>query len=266
MAVFILIPIIAPLLGAAIVSMASWRWVFGTCIAAGAAMALWAIRLPETLHDEHRLELRFGRVLTAARFVVSDRQAVGSTLAMTFLYGSFMGYLASSEIIIGQGFGRPALFPFTFAGFAGLMGLSMLTNARVVVRVGSARMVRVLLGAYVAASALLVSVAIAANGQPPFWMFIVGTAPLLMMHAMLIPNLNALAMTHMAPVAGTASSIIGATQIAGGAALGALIDQSYNGTVAPLWVGFAVYGILAAAAATWARRAPARTAQDLAAR
>src|SRR5687768_12646259 len=76
MAVFILVPIAAPALGAAIVSVGSWRWVFGACMVAVSIMALWAVRLPETLHEEHRRELRFSRVLQAAKFVASNRQSL----------------------------------------------------------------------------------------------------------------------------------------------------------------------------------------------
>ena len=83
MALFVLVPIIAPSLGAAVVSVTSWRWLFVGCMAATVGMALWTRRLPETLHPEHRLELRFGRLASAARMVVSDRQALAYTLAQT---------------------------------------------------------------------------------------------------------------------------------------------------------------------------------------
>lgn len=254
MAVFLLVPILAPLLGAVIVSLGTWRMVFGVCVLIAGIMMLWAIRLPETLRDEHRLELQFSRVATAMRFVVADRAAVGHTLAITALYGAFFAYLASSEVIIAQTYGRPGLFPFVFGGLAAVMGTTMITNGRIVGRFGTQRLTHLALVWYSGLGIVLVGVAIATGGRPSLAVFIAGMAGLLVGHAVLIPNLNALAMANMAPVAGTASALIGGTQMLAGAGLGALVDQAYQGTVLPLWVGFAAYGLLSLATVTWTER------------
>ncbi len=245
LAVFLLVPVVAPLLGAGIVAVASWRWVFGVCVICAVAMSLWALRMPETLPPERRLELRFGRIATAARFVLTDRRAVGYTLATTALFGAFMSYLASSEIIIDQAFGRPEAFPYVFAGLSIVMGVGMMTNARIVERLGTRTVSNRALLLYVVFALGLVAIAIPSGGRPPLWLFLVGMSGLLIAHALIIPNYNSISMTNMAPVAGTASAVVGSTQMAGGAALGALVDQSFDGTVLPLWSAFAVFGIVA---------------------
>jgi DHA1 family bicyclomycin/chloramphenicol resistance-like MFS transporter len=74
-------------------------------------------------------------------------------------------------------------------------------------------------------------------------------------HALLVPNMNSIAMGPMAEVAGTASSIMGAAQLGVGALLAALLDRAFDGTVTPLSFGFLGYGLLAAALVTWAERA-----------
>ena len=51
-------------------------------------------------------------------------------------------------------------------------------------------------------------------------------------------NFNAMAMEPLGHVAGTASSVLGFTQTIGGATIGALIGQEFNGTVTPLAIGF----------------------------
>jgi DHA1 family bicyclomycin/chloramphenicol resistance-like MFS transporter len=66
-------------------------------------------------------------------------------------------------------------------------------------------------------------------------------------HALLLPNLNTIAMEPMAAVAGTASSIIGAVQTAAGALLGSVIDAAYDGTVRALSIGFMACGLVALA-------------------
>ena len=254
MAVFILVPVVAPALGAAIVAVGSWRWVFGVCMLAVSVMAIWAVRLPETLREEHRRELRFSRIFEAARFVVADRQTLTYGLAMTALYGAFSSYLASSEIIFGEAFDRAAVFPVIFGGLAIVMGGAMLANARIVGRVGTRRLAHTVLLAYVGLAAALAVVAVLTDGRPPLAVFLVAMAAMLSSHALLIPNFNTMAMAPMATVAGTASSVIGAVQIAGGALLGAVLDRAFDGTIRPMAFGFLAYGVLALALVLWGER------------
>lgn len=255
MAVFILVPVIAPTLGAALTAATSWRWLSGLCFVAVGLMALWAIRLPETLAADDRLELRFTRVLRATRFVVGNRQTALHTLALTALYAVFLSYLASSEIIFGETFDRADAFPYIFGGLAATMGAAMLANAKIVRRVGTRRLTHLVLRGYVLAAAGLAALAVVTGGRPPLALFLVGLAVMLSSHALLIPNLNSIAMEPMGAVAGTASSVIGATQMAVGALLGSLLDRAFDGTVLPLSWGFLGYGVLAALLVHAAERA-----------
>ena len=266
MAVFILVPVLAPALGALIVSVASWRWLFAFCMVAVLTMALWARRLPETLHEEHRLELRFSRVRRAAMVVVSDRQTVAYTLAMTALFGVFTSYLGSAEIIFVGTYDQGTAFPLIFGGLAAVMGGAMLANARLVGRVGTRRLSHVVLIGYVTAAAALVALAVVTDGRPPLPFLLVGLGAMLFSHALLIPNFNTIAMTPMGSIAGTASSVIGAVQVAVGALLGSVLDRAYDGTVGPLSFGFLGYGLIALLLVLWAERGrlfrPLRTAVD----
>lgn len=254
MAVFIIVPIIAPTIGSAILVVGPWRLVFGVCLAAAAIMAAWSVRLPETLRDEHRSTLRPRQLARAARLVLADRLAMGYMAAMTLLYGAFMSYLASSEIVIGRALGRPELFPYLFGGLAAVMGVGMLINARIVRFTGTRRVAHVTLCGYVIIAVAVFAAGAAFDGNPGVWGFAIGTAPMLIGHAMIIPNMMALAMSNMASIAGMAAAILGATQIAVGALLGSIVDRAFNGTVMPMWSGFAGYGLLALLMVVWTER------------
>ena len=254
MAVFILVPVLAPAMGAGIVAVGSWRWIFGACMVAVAIMALWALRLPETLHPEHRTPLQFGRIVAAARQVTSNRQTVAYTLAMTCFYGAFSSYLASSEIIFGETFGQAGAFPVLFGGLALVMGAAMLTNAKIVGRVGTRRLAHTVLFGYVGVAALLSVIGVATGGRPPLAVFLVAMGAMVSAHALLIPNFNTMAMAPMAAIAGTASSLIGAVQIAVGALLGSLIDRAFDGTIRPMAFGFLLYGVAALGLVMWGER------------
>lgn len=246
MAIFVLVPVIAPTIGALIVAVSSWRWVFGICVLAAAGIALWTTRLPETLHEEYRLEARFGRLVHAARVVVSNRTTALYALAMTALYAVFIGYLGSTEVIFTQTFDQGRNFPYIFGALAAVFGVGMLVNVRIVRRVGTRRLTMVVLVGYLIAAALMAALALLTGGRPPLPVFLVGLAALFGSHALLIPNMNSIAMGPMAEVAGTASSIIGATQLGLGALLGSLIDGAFDGTIRPLAFGFLAYGLVAA--------------------
>lgn len=254
MAVFILVPVIAPSIGAALTAVVSWRFAFVACALAAAGLALWARRLPETLAPEDRLELTPGRILEATRFVLRDRQTVGYTVALAALYGTFTSWIASSEIILGEVFGQAATFPLWFGGLAAVMGVAVLLNARIVGRIGTRRLAHGVLVGYLGTGVLLVGVSAATGGRPPLLLFAALIAAVLAGHALLIPNFNTIAMQPMASVAGTASSVLGATTVAAGALLGSLLDRAFDGTVGPLALGLLVYGLLACAAVLWAER------------
>ncbi|MDH3259905.1 MAG: multidrug effflux MFS transporter [Acidimicrobiia bacterium] len=254
MSIFVLVPVVAPSVGALILNVASWRWVFGACALFAVAMALWTLRLPESLKPENRLTLRFDSIGTAAKTVLKNRQTIGYALAMTFVFGVFMSYLASSELIVSDVFDRAEQFPYIFGGLAAVMGAAMLANAAIVSRVGLRRLVRAVLVLYVTGAIGLVVLAVVTDGVPAFWIFLIGLAFMLSMHAILIPNFNTLAMNPMGKVAGTAAALIGTISTAGGAALGSVLDRTFDGTVLPFTLGFLGYGIVAAGFVWWAEK------------
>jgi DHA1 family bicyclomycin/chloramphenicol resistance-like MFS transporter len=246
MAVFILVPVVSPAVGASLLTVVSWRWLLVVCAAAAAGVAVWALRLPETLRPENRRSMRPRRVAQAARMAVQQPATVGGGLGMMLLFGAFTSWIGSAELIIEDVFGLGSLFPVIFGGLASVLGVGMLVNARIVGRFGTRRVTRVTLVGYLVVAALFAGVAVVTDGTPPFPLFAAGLGLLLGAHALLAPNVNAIAMEPVGHIAGTASALIGTVQVAGGAALGAIIDRLYDGTVLPLALGFLVYGIAGA--------------------
>jgi MFS transporter, DHA1 family, multidrug resistance protein len=244
-AVFLLVPVIAPSIGAVAITVVSWRWLMAGCLVAVSLMALWARRLPETLHPEHRLPFHFGRVARAAKLVVSHRETMFYTLAMTALYAVFTSYIASSENIFVGVFDQASTYPLIFGGLAATIGASMLVNARIVGGVGTRPLAHVTLLGYLAAALLLAGIALVTDGHPPLWVFLPGLAVMLFAHGLLIPNFTTIALHPMGHVAGTASSVLGALQLGVGSALGLLLDRTFAGTVLPLSLGFLGYGVVA---------------------
>lgn len=260
--IFILVPVFAPALGALILTVATWQWVFGFCAVWGVGILLWSRRLPETLAPENRLaDLTFVRLRTAARFVVSNRVTAGHTAALAVLFGVFTSYLASAEIMFAEVFGVVEDFPYFFGGLAAVMGAMMFLNGRVVERIGMVRLTRWTMVAYVLSSAVFMLWILSEGGRPPLWGFIGGMAVMLAVHSLLIPNLNSRALQPMGEVAGMAAAIVGTVSTLVGALLGAVLDAQFDGTLVPFGIALFAAAVIAATILRWSERGAGATTE-----
>ncbi len=252
MAIFIMVPILAPTIGAGLIAVFDWHATFAFGAVMAGAIAIWSRVLPETLEPEQRRPINPKAIGSATWEVLTNRQTLGYTLARTATFGVFSSYLASSERIFGEIYGRPDQFPFIFGGIAATMGIAILINATLVGRLGAKRTVHIFLILYVLGAFVFWGVVAAAGSHPSFWVFVGGLAMMAGMHALLIPNFNTISMWPMGHIAGTASAVIGTIPVAGGALIGAMIDRQYTDSVAPLIVAFAVLGTISFLCVLWA--------------
>lgn len=250
MAVFVLVPIIAPTLGTAILLTGlSWHGIFVVLAAFSAVLALWLRRLPETLPAQRRIPLRWSSLGHALRAVAGHRFAMSLTVAQTAAFGFFFSFIASSQLIISDVLDLEAWFPVIFAASAAVLGTGVLVNPRILDRFGLRSAVRVAVAVYLAGTLGFAAVALLTGGRPPLTLYMLGVAPILFAQALLIPNLNSSAMLPMGPIAGTAAAVIGSIATLGGAAIGAGIDRLYDGTLIPLALAGAAAGLVVVA--TW---------------
>jgi len=255
MAVFILVPTFAPALAAGILVIGPWQAVFWACAAIAIVVAGSVSLLPETLASDQRRPLAVSDVGHGLRTIFATPGTLGYLLSLTALFGVFLSYLASSEIILDQVFGLERWFPLFFGGIAIIMGGAMFLNGRIVERVGLEKIVRTCFMANIASGVVLLAVALATGGQPPFWLFFVLLAAVLFFQQMLIPNLNAAAMRPLGAVAGTAAALLGMIPGVLGAIVGGLIDRQFNGTITPISIGFVISSCIAFSAWRWASAA-----------
>ncbi len=252
MAVFILVPTFAPALAAGILLVAPWQVVFWMCAAVAVVVALSVVLLPETLTTEGRRTLGGKDLWRSCRSVLATPGTLGYLLSLTALFGVFMSYLASSEIILDQVFGLGSWFPVFFGALAVTMGGAMLLNGRVVERLGLRRIIALGFGANLIATSCLVVVAVVTSGTPPFWLYVMLLGTVLFFQQMLIPNLNAAAMEPLGGVAGTGAAILGMVPGVVGSLIGGLIDRQFDGTIRPLAIGFVISSAVAFGAWRWA--------------
>ena len=251
--VFLGVPILAPALGQLILTVAPWPWVFGVLAVGGAAFAIWAaIRLPETLHPDNRMPIRVGRIASAFREALTSRRSMGYTLAMTAVSGALFGFINSSQQIFFDVFHEPELFTAAFGGIAGGIAVASLLNAQLVERLGSRLISHTALLGFIAMSAIHAAVAL--SGHETIWTFAVLQALTMFCFGFVAGNFGSMAMEPMGHIAGTASSAQGFISTTGGATLGFLIGQQFNGSAAPMAVGFVLLGLAALGFVLFAER------------
>ena len=236
--VFMVIPVLAPSFGQAILLVAPWRAIFLALALYGLVMLAWSwIRLPETLHPEFRRTLKFRDMGQAMWATIREPQSRGYTLALAVTFGGLTAYIASIQQIVFDVFQAPQAIGLVFGAVAAPMALASWTNSRIVERFGLRRV-----GHGGALAFLLVTVAHAAlalSGGETLATFVLLQGLAMACFAFTSSNLSTLAMEHMAPIAGTASAVQGVVGTLGGAALGFAIGQSFDGTATPFLVGTA---------------------------
>ena len=248
--VFMLVPMLAPNVGQAILLVADWRAIFLVLAGYGAIMWLWSfVKLPETLHPEYRRPLHGGEIWQAVKIAATDRLSIGYTMALTAVFAGLTGYIASIQQIIFDVFEAGNLIGLIFAAIAAPMAVASWGNSRVVGRIGLRRTGHGGLIAFVVVAT--VHALIAEAMDEPLWLFIVMMELTFVAFAFTTSNFGTLAMTNMAPIAGTASSFQGVTGTIGGAMLGFFIGHSFNGTQLPFLIGLSACGISALGLVLW---------------
>jgi DHA1 family bicyclomycin/chloramphenicol resistance-like MFS transporter len=252
MAVFLLVPIVAPALGALVLLVGPWQWIFIFMAMFAIGIGFWSLRLPETLSVDDRIPFNAKKIGRAAKFVVTNRMTMGFTLAQATVFGLFASYLASSQLILDDIFGIGAWFPLFFGLLAVVMGAVMLINTQLLKRFALRPLLRSSFTLYLVSASVFGLAMLATAGHPSFALFVALWLPILFAHALLIPNLNAIAMIPMGAVAGTAAAVVGTIATLGGSVIGLSIDRAYNGSLIPLGLSAIATGIVAFGFMLWA--------------
>lgn len=240
--VFMVVPVLAPSLGQAVLLFASWRWVFVTLAVLAVFAVLWAwSRLPETLHPENRQEIDIGTVLRNLPLTFRTRESIGYVFAAGLTFGGVFGYINMSQQLLGEHFGVGEDFPIYFGITASTLALSSFVNSRIVERFGARRVSHTGLLLFVGVSVLQVIAALyAGDSLAIFLPLMAGNLCLL---GFLGANFGSIAMQPFYDTAGAASSVQAFVRMVLGAVLGIVIGRSYNDSALPLAIALLVCSI-----------------------
>lgn len=242
--VFMAIPVIAPSVGQLLLFSGHWQLIFLFMAGLAAVIALWAyFRLAESLTEENRRPLHPRVIAEGFGLVFSNRSALFYGVSSIFIMGALFGFIGTAQQIYVDIYGLGAWFPIAFAAVAGLMAVSSFLNSRIVGRFGMRRVTHAAMLSFALLSGVWLTLAL--TDMLPFPAFMAVFALTMFSFGMVGSNAQSLAMEPLGAVAGTASSVFGFLQTAGGAAIGAWIGAHYDGTVIPTAAGFFLLALVA---------------------
>lgn len=245
MTIFILVPVFAPAVGQLILLLSDWRSIFGLFLLLSLSTLVWfGLRQPETLVVEKRSRFSFRKMLRDSKTIALIPVASGYTLTMGFLFGAFLGYLSSAQLIFQIQYQLGDLFAVYFGVLAASIGFAALVNAKLVIRFGMRRLSFIAMTMIALLSTPFYLLAMFFQGHPPLWLLMAYLLLVFFFLGILFGNLNALAMEPLGRMAGLGSALIGSVSTLISVVFGAFIADAYDGTVIPLVMGFAVLSII----------------------
>ncbi|HEY1453228.1 MAG TPA: Bcr/CflA family efflux MFS transporter [Roseiarcus sp.] len=245
-------PLIAPALGAAILSFGSWRLIFAILTVVSALVTLVAIVLFEESHAaENRQSLAPSAVFAGYRRALTNPACAGFSLLGGFLFAGLFAYVNVSPLLFMQGYGVSkagfaALFAITASGvIVGSTINAWLLNRHIK---PTAVLDAALIIECVSALALL-TVGLTGAGSA----FIVAGLVMIYISAfgLVFPNAVHEAIHPLPEIAGLASAVVTTAQMLFGA-IGGLAAAALYANASPVALGVIMSGGAVAAAALYA--------------
>ena len=250
-------PVLAPVVGAQLLRVTSWRGLFVALSIIGLLLLLAvAVGLDETLPADRRRRGSWSQTARTFDRLLRDPIFLGYALVIAAAYGELFSYIAGSPFVIQDAYGvSPQLYGGVFALNAlGLVVCGQI-NAALVGRVTPKRLLA--FGVVIAAAAGLCLLAFVIVGG----IGLAGILPCLFVVVaslgFVMPNATALALTAYPHVAGSASALLGLLQFLIGAAVAPLAGASGSASAVPMAVMIALLGMGGIGALGLTRRAAA---------
>ncbi|MCG2579197.1 Bcr/CflA family multidrug efflux MFS transporter [Dechloromonas sp. XY25] len=228
-------PLLAPLLGSALLAGFGWRGTFAAVLAWGllSLAVVWRL-LPETLPAERRGELSLAAAFAAYGRLALDPVAIGLLLAGGMSFAAMFAYITASPFyFIALQKLSPTAYGALFAANALGIFAANYANSRLVKSRGAAAMAGVGCASGFT-GALLLWVAIAGDALPAV---IAGLFVVVSMTGLLGANCVGLLMARYPQNAGAAAALFGSSQFGFGMWASAAVSYTHDGSGRPMaWV------------------------------
>ncbi|VTU28905.1 multidrug effflux MFS transporter [Variovorax sp. PBL-E5] len=259
MLVFSVSPILAPLVGSAVIAFTGWRGVFwAVTLAAGAGLLATGAFLKETRPVQERVESSLGSAVRAYGLLLRDGHYLGLVFIGAFAMAGFFTYLANSSFVMIDHYGlSPTLYSLAFGvNAAAFIGASQF-NGALGERFGLVRLVKFSVGA--CGLVMLAMFGYFASGGDQLEVLIVLYFIASAFMGFVIPTTSVLALEQHGAIAGTASALLGTLQMLTGALVMAVVGLFTDGRPLPMVAGMTA-GALISVLLVWLTLGGPRTA------
>lgn len=253
-------PILAPIMGAAVIAVASWREIFWFSAGFGGLCVLLTFMIPETRPPHTRIDSRLFDAFGVYRRLLADRSFMGAVVTAACMQAAFIAYIAGSSFVFMDLLGAPpwsysVIFGVNAVGFIGCAQFTpqlmrrfraeqLIVFAALVQSVAAAPMLIMAATHHVSLPLLL----------PPLFVF-------LACYGLVGGPSTVLALRDHGAVAGTAAALMTFLQMASAALGSGLIGWLADGTAGPMTGLMAAGSVCGLVAARYAfrRRIPRPT-------
>ncbi len=244
MTIFILVPMIAPLLGQLILETYNWQAIFYFQLFFISITIIWFwLRQQETLTKEKRITFSKHLFANGLKEYLRHKNTVIYTVTSGLIQGTFIAYLGSAQQIFQGQYQMIDEFPYIFGGLAFGMGISSLLNASLVIKYGMLKLVNLSLYLFFI-SALIYILLFSNDSNPALILLIIFLLIQFLAMGFIFGNLSALAMHPIGHIAGIGAAIFSFISMSLGVAVAILIGKFIQDTAVPLFVGFLLSGVV----------------------
>jgi DHA1 family bicyclomycin/chloramphenicol resistance-like MFS transporter len=240
--VFALAPVVAPLLGSAIILVAPWPWMFAALALFGVLCLIGVWRMPETLPADRRTDHGFVGAVRQYGVIIGNREfryaaaiaALGSMALFTYISGSPAVLMDSYGLSEGG-------FALSFAALSLCFALGAQLNMRLLKRYRVITLLRSSVATQVTASMVVLVVGVLSLSLP-FLMIPLVIA--LMTVAGVNSNAMALALDPFPRSAASAAALVGGLQMTMGAVASAVFSAMTLRPPVEMGLGMTVAGLV----------------------
>lgn len=228
-------PLLAPMVGGAVLIWFSWHAIFWIlAIAALLASAMIAFFIRETLPPERRQPFHLRTTVGNFASLFRHKRVLSYMLASGFSFAGMFSFLSAGPFVyIEVNHVSPQDFGYYFALNIVFLFLMTIINGRFVRRVGALNMFRGGLWIQFTMAVWMVVTALMGAG---FWSLVVGVAAFIGCVSLVSSNAMAVILDEFPHMAGTASSLAGTFRFGIGAIVGALLSLStFNSAWPMIW-------------------------------
>ncbi|AKA33928.1 multidrug effflux MFS transporter [Flagellimonas lutaonensis] len=243
-AFFILVPVVAPMVGQLILDVAHWQAIFYLQLILTIVVGIWFWkRQPETLRPQYKIPFSNHLFIDGFKELLRYKETVAFTIISGLVTGSFLVYLSASQYIFEDQYGLKEAFPYIFAGLAISIGLSTFFNGTLVLRFGMRRLSFMALATF--CSVALFYVLLFWNSTNPNVVVLVTFLSLqFFCLGFMWGNFRSIAMEPIGHIAGIGAAINGFFSTVIAIPIATIIGGFVDDRVLPLFVGLAICGLL----------------------